>query len=154
MSLECCLTVNLLTICQPSQMLNSITNTPERIKVLLHQPQAPATGWERSIKVDSLADGSFYSNRVSEIMQRGLTNKMEHTAELTDREIELLKLACTELPYKPFASLLQATPKVAEATRDNLFKKLDVVSRVGLEMYALKKVFISWNNLLIGTISN
>ena len=53
-------------------------------------------------------------------------------------EIEFLKLACTELPYKSFAPLLKINPRLVEDTREKLFRKLEVVTRVGLVLYAIK----------------
>ena len=58
--------------------------------------------------------------------------------KLTEKEIEFLQLACTELPQKAFGSLMKMSPRNVEAMRDSLFRKLEVVSRVGLVLYAIK----------------
>jgi len=84
------------------------------------------------------ANGSYYSSSVSEILKRDLKGDKQPEVELTPREIEFLKLACTELPYKSFAPILKVTPRAVEATRETLFRKLEVVSRVGLAVYAIK----------------
>lgn len=84
------------------------------------------------------ADGSYYSSSVSEILKRDLTRKKQTVEDLTEREIEFLKLSCTELPYKSFAPFLNVSPRTVEAVRDALFKKLEVVSRVGLVIYAIR----------------
>ena len=84
-------------------------------------------------------NGSYYSNSVTEILKQGLTSNTPSEPELSEREIGFLKLACTELPYKSFAPLLNVTPRAVEALRETLFKKLEVASRVGLAMYAIKK---------------
>jgi len=83
-------------------------------------------------------NGSYYSSSVSEILKRDLTTKKQPEPALSEREIAFLRLACTELPYKSFAPFLQVSPRVVEATRENLFKKLEVVSRTGLVVYAIK----------------
>lgn len=82
--------------------------------------------------------GSYYTNRVLEIINHKIHQPKPVKADLTDREIEFLKLACTELPYKSFAPLLKINPRTVEDCRDRLFKKLEVVSRVGLVIYAIK----------------
>ncbi|RDC62870.1 response regulator transcription factor [Adhaeribacter pallidiroseus] len=82
--------------------------------------------------------GSYYTTRVREILARGIFQPKPILVELTPREIEFLKLACTELPYKSFAPLLKVNPRTVEDCRDRLFKKLEVVSRVGLVIYAIK----------------
>jgi DNA-binding NarL/FixJ family response regulator len=82
--------------------------------------------------------GSYFTNRVTEIVIKSLHQARPPKAELTDREKEFLKLACTELPYKSFAPLLEVHPRTVEAIRETLFRKLEVVSRVGLVIYAIK----------------
>ncbi len=83
-------------------------------------------------------EGSYYSNRVTEILVKNFHKKKEVEVELSEREIEFLKLACTELPYKSFAPILKVHPRVVEAIREALFKKLNVLTRVGLVLYAIK----------------
>lgn len=83
-------------------------------------------------------EGSYYSNRVTAILVEDLNKPKKVKVELTDRETEFLKLACTELCYKAFAPILKVHPRVVETTRENLFKKLQVESRVGLVIYAIK----------------
>jgi two-component system, NarL family, invasion response regulator UvrY len=58
--------------------------------------------------------------------------------KLSDKEIRFLQLACTELPYKAFGPILQTAPRNVEAMRDSLFRKLEVVTRSGLILYAIK----------------
>jgi len=84
------------------------------------------------------ADGSYYSSNISEILRKGLTEPKQPEAELSEREIEFLKLACTELPYKSFSPFLKVSPRIVESTRETLFKKLEVASRVGLVIYAIR----------------
>ena len=63
---------------------------------------------------------------------------------LPDNEIEFLKLACTDKTYKEIALLMQITPRHIDSYRDILFKKLDVKSRVGLVIYAVKNGIITF----------
>ncbi|WP_242917386.1 response regulator transcription factor [Pontibacter liquoris] len=84
-------------------------------------------------------NGSYYAGSVREVLKRDLQNKKAPKAELTEREVEFLRLACTELPYKSFAPLLHVSPRVVESTREALFRKLDVVSRTGLVLYAIRE---------------
>jgi two-component system, NarL family, invasion response regulator UvrY len=59
-------------------------------------------------------------------------------SNLTDMEIQFLQLAATDMPYKEIAKKLGLTLRNIDATRDKLFIKLDVKSRVGLAIYAVK----------------
>jgi DNA-binding NarL/FixJ family response regulator len=83
-------------------------------------------------------EGSYYSSRITEILVKNFNKKKDVQVELSVREVDFLKLACTELPYKSFSPLLKIHPRVVEATREALFKKLHVSTRVGLVVYAIK----------------
>lgn len=87
---------------------------------------------------------SYYPNWVVKIIFEQLNKggepnkKKKEEVKLSEREITFLKLACSELPYKSFSPFLGVTTRVVESTREVLFKKLEVSSRVGLVLYAIK----------------
>ena len=57
---------------------------------------------------------------------------------LTETEIRFLQLSCSELTYKEIAQEMKLNPRGVDNLRDNLFTKLEVKSRVGLAMYAIR----------------
>lgn len=57
---------------------------------------------------------------------------------LTEIEIRFLQLSCGELTYKEIAKEMTLNPRGVDNLRDNLFTKLEVKSRVGLAMYAIR----------------
>ena len=57
---------------------------------------------------------------------------------LSDREIRFLKLACSELTYKEIAAQLFVSERTVDGYRESLFQKLNVQSRVGMVMEALR----------------
>ena len=61
---------------------------------------------------------------------------------LNQREIEFLKFACTELTYKDIAEKMHLSVHTIDGYRDALFEKLQVKSRVGLAMYAIKNKIV------------
>jgi DNA-binding NarL/FixJ family response regulator len=63
---------------------------------------------------------------------------------LSAQETQFLKLACSELTYKEIAQEMSLNPRAVDALRDNLFQKLDIKSRVGLAMYAMRQGLISF----------
>lgn len=63
---------------------------------------------------------------------------IQYVLGLNDREIEFLKLACTELTYKEIADQMYLSPRTIDGYRDSLFEKLNVRTRVGLVLYAMK----------------
>jgi two-component system, NarL family, invasion response regulator UvrY len=66
----------------------------------------------------------------------------EKQSKLTSREIEFLKLSCSEMTYKEIANIMYLSVRTIEGYRDNLFVKLNLKTRVGLVLYAIKnKIF-------------
>lgn len=72
----------------------------------------------------------------------GMELTVENLLGLNDREVEFLKLACTELTYKEIADQMCLSPRTIDGYRDSLFEKLDVRTRVGLVLYAMKNGII------------
>lgn len=68
---------------------------------------------------------SFFSS----ILQRTL---------LSSQELEFLQLACSDMTYKEIARQMGLNPRSVDSLRDQLFVKLDVKSRVGLAMVAIR----------------
>ncbi|HVZ96611.1 MAG TPA: response regulator transcription factor [Chitinophagaceae bacterium] len=91
-----------------------------------------------------LSRGYFYNDFVSRKVLNAvgqLTEAKNSTAtfaNLTPREIEFLKYACTELTYKEIADKMFLSVRTVEGYRDTLCEKLDLKTRVGLAMYAVK----------------
>lgn len=99
---------------------------------------------------------------LDEVMQKGfyyselVTGRLLHSAfgipepeadmnklvKLNDRETEFLKLVCTELTYKEIADRMHLSPRTIDSYRDNLFEKLQLKTRVGLVMYAVKNCIV------------
>lgn len=86
--------------------------------------------------------GYYYSAQTSSKLAGLFRNRDEqHQLDkvmLTENEIDFLRYACSELTYKEIAGTLKMNPRAIDGMRDNLFTKLDVKSRVGLAMYAIK----------------
>lgn len=57
---------------------------------------------------------------------------------LSEREIEFLKYTVTEMNYKEISEKMFCSPRTVENYRDSLFEKLELKTRVGLAVYALK----------------
>ena len=69
--------------------------------------------------------------------------KVSHVLRLNDRELEFLKLACTECTYKEIAEQMYLSPRTIDGYRDALFEKLAVKTRVGLVLYAIRNGIVS-----------
>lgn len=63
--------------------------------------------------------------------------------ELNDRETAFLGLCCSELTYKEIAGKMFLAPRTIDGYREALFKKLNITTRTGLAMYAIKAGMVS-----------
>ncbi len=62
---------------------------------------------------------------------------------LTEREIQFLRLACSELTYKQIADRMCLSVRTIDGYRDSLFGKLHLHTRVGLVLFAIKEGIFS-----------
>lgn len=94
--------------------------------------------------LEEVRDKGFYMNElVSNKMLDFVTGNPTHgsTVEiphLTEKETIFLEMACTEMTYKEIADKMKLSQRTVEGYRDDLFKKLNVVSRVGLVVFAIR----------------
>lgn len=57
---------------------------------------------------------------------------------LNNRERQFLQLACSELTYVQIADRMCVSPRTVDGYRENLFIRLNLKSRVGLALWAVK----------------
>ncbi|CAM1373967.1 response regulator [Tenacibaculum xiamenense] len=69
-------------------------------------------------------------------------DKEESHKDLTEREIEVLKLIAQEKSSSEIADTLSISVKTVESYRRNLYKKLKVKNVVGLAMYAVRNKIV------------
>lgn len=98
---------------------------------------------------DVLNNGFHYSDKVTgRILHHVITEMDDHTGtaiKLNEKEIQFLKLAGSDLTYKEIAEKMYLSPRTIDGYREALFAKLDVKSRVGLVLYAIKEKLIQLN---------
>ena len=92
--------------------------------------------------LESLVQKGFYypdwaTSRVLQSIVSG-TNDGGDKIEMSEREKEFLRYACTELTYKEIGEKMFCSPRTVESYRDSLFEKLGVKTRVALALYAVK----------------
>ncbi|ELR73675.1 Two-component response regulator yhcZ [Fulvivirga imtechensis AK7] len=64
--------------------------------------------------------------------------------DINEREKEFLQLACSEMTYNQIADQMCLSPKTIDGYRMSLFEKLNVKSRVGLVLYAIKNGLVEY----------
>jgi two-component system, NarL family, invasion response regulator UvrY len=96
---------------------------------------------------DIINKGYHYSDLVNGRLIHAVNNLDNNIADeaqskLTSREKEFLKLCCSEMTYKEISNIMYLSVRTVEGYRDNLFVKLNLKTRVGLVLYAIKnKIF-------------
>ncbi|HNP53086.1 MAG TPA: response regulator transcription factor [Ferruginibacter sp.] len=98
----------------------------------------------------SVAEGGYYyshqaTGKLANLFQKNHANQTSiDRALLNEMEIRFLKLASTDMTYKEIAAQMHMTPRAVDGLRDALFEKLDVKSRVGLAIYAVKNGIVTF----------
>lgn len=84
--------------------------------------------------------GYYYPDWATNTILHNLKKETDSTSEikLSEREIEFLNYAATELTYKEIAEKMFCGARTVESYRDALFEKLNLNTRVGLVVYAIK----------------
>ena len=95
-----------------------------------------------------MQSGFYYSQHVSGKLANLFRNKTGNVmalekAMLTSQEILFLKLASSDMTYKEIAMQMTLNPRAVDSLRDNLFEKLEIKSRVGLAMYAIRQGIVA-----------
>jgi DNA-binding NarL/FixJ family response regulator len=94
-------------------------------------------------------NGYYYSNHttgklVNLFRQHSDGNSLIQRSVLNDQEIQFLKLACSDMTYKEIAQRMSLNPRAVDTLRDQLFIKLDVKSRVGLALVAIRQGVVTF----------
>ena len=92
--------------------------------------------------LQKVSDGEvYYPEFVTRYLIQNFNSQAE-SVKLNAREIEFLKLAGSELTYKEIAEQMCISARTVDGYRDQLFEKLQIKSRVGLVLYAIKNKLI------------
>ncbi|CAN5875293.1 response regulator transcription factor [soil metagenome] len=96
-----------------------------------------------------MSKGFYYSDLVSGKLLHAINipdednNGFNSRLQLNDRETDFLKYACSEMTYKEIADKMFVSPRTIDGYRDALFEKLNVKTRVGLVMYAIRNAIVT-----------
>jgi len=109
-------------------------------KGYLHKNVHPT---ELELALNTLTEKGMYfpawaTSKVFASMSKKDKKPSHDEIKFSDRENEFLTYVCTELTYKEIADKMCCSPRTVEGYRDSLFEKLEVKTRVGLAMYAVR----------------
>jgi two-component system, NarL family, invasion response regulator UvrY len=96
-----------------------------------------------------LRKGYFYSELITGKLIHAVSQldesdeAIKSIVSLNAREIDFLKLVCSEMTYKEIAEKMFLSARTIDGYRDALFDKLNVKSRVGLVLFAIKNNIVN-----------
>ncbi len=105
---------------------------------------------ELNFAIRSVVQSGFYysqqvSGKMANLFRNGNGNTMAlEKAMLTNTEINFLRLAASDMTYKEIALQMKLNPRAVDALRDHLFEKLEIKSRVGLAMFAIRQGIVAF----------
>jgi DNA-binding NarL/FixJ family response regulator len=87
---------------------------------------------------------NYYNSEInnSNLGKLVIENQNEFAVTYTEKEIEFLNLACTDLTYKQIGTKMKISERTVDGLRETLFTKLNVVSRTGMAMEGMRKGLI------------
>ncbi len=138
--------INILMLTMYDSELTLIQLLQLGVKGILHKSASPAE--LRAAITTIVAEGQYFSNHTTNKLVNMVNSKEAGTKRLrksllNDEEIFFLQLACSDMTYKEVAQRMKLNPRTVDSIRDQLFVKLDVKSRVGLAMVAIRNGIVS-----------
>ena len=93
--------------------------------------------------LDTLVEkGFYYSEFVTDRLVKSLNPEVLKSPSekigLNERETEFVKLSCSDLSYQEIADKMFVSPRTIDGYREAVFMKMNVKSRIGMVMFAMK----------------
>lgn len=95
------------------------------------------------LAIVTMVEKGFY---VNELVSGRLLTSLKNdklTPHFTEKESTFLQYCSTELTYKEIADKMGVSPRTVDNYRESLFAKLNIKSRTGLVVYAIKNNLIN-----------
>lgn len=97
--------------------------------------------------LQTICDGGFfYSDAISRQFVNAIKNNHIKLPVFSGKELTFLALCCHDLTYQQIACKMGTTTASINGLRDSLFKKLDVKSRTGIVIFAIKYGLVQLEN--------
>jgi DNA-binding NarL/FixJ family response regulator len=93
-----------------------------------------------------LSGGKYYSELVNEQLNFGVLthNHFIDRNTLSERELEFLTYASSDLTYKQIAEKMFVSVRTIDGYRDSIYQKFNIKTRIGLVIFALKNKIINY----------
>ncbi|MFY9464995.1 MAG: response regulator transcription factor [Sediminibacterium sp.] len=100
--------------------------------------------------LDSVKNNDFYVNELVRdklinyvTNEEGPADQTSMLLNITEGEAQFLRWLCLDKSYKEIAQEMFVSVRTIDSHRDNLFKKLEINTRVGLVVFAIKHGIVS-----------
>jgi DNA-binding NarL/FixJ family response regulator len=93
--------------------------------------------------LEEIAEKGYYNGDVSNVNFRRLLQYEHNKIKLNERERAFLQYACSDLTYKQIADKMFLSERTIDGYREALFQKLNVESRVGMVLEAIRKELVN-----------
>ncbi|MBH2005246.1 MAG: response regulator transcription factor [Sphingobacteriia bacterium] len=100
--------------------------------------------------LDSVKNNDFYVNELVRdklinyvTNEEGPADQTSILLNITEGEAQFLRWLCLDKSYKEIAQEMFVSVRTIDSHRDNLFKKLEINTRVGLVVFAIKHGIVS-----------
>lgn len=92
--------------------------------------------------LDVYHKGYYYNELITPVIKTREQQNDFPDLVLSAQEIVFIRWACTEKTYKEIADEMNISPRTVDGYRDALFQKLNVSSRVGIALYAIRSQIV------------
>lgn len=95
--------------------------------------------------LNEIYETGYYNADLANINYRRLMLHEQKTSasQLTERELAFLKLSCSDLTYKQIAAQMFLAERTIDGYRESVFGKMNVQSRVGMAMEAIRRGIVA-----------
>src|SRR6185503_16306352 len=87
----------------------------------------------------------FVSGKLIHSLQQDIAARRDVSNRINQREKEFLQLVCSEMTYNEIAATMYLSPKTIDGYRTALFEKLNVKTRVGLALFAVRNGLVNFS---------
>ena len=98
------------------------------------------TAKELEVAINEVVKYGYYHTDIvnSRLLKKVANPSDADKYDLTEKELNFIKLACSEMTYKEIAEQLNLSPRTIDGYREQIFMKLGIKSRTGLVVFAIR----------------
>jgi len=93
----------------------------------------------REVYHKSYYNSDLHSSNLGKMI---IENQSEFAMVLNDKELEFLRLSCTNLTYKEMGAKMKTSSRAIDTFRESIFIKFNVQSRTGMVMEGIRRGLI------------